>query len=126
MASAKPDAVSFPLALSGNSVGFHIVPIPRGDACDFCTARPIFRLYNCRNFPFNGRAVFAHELTHGAWAACRKCAELVDTGRWSDLTDRSFRKFAQKHGPVSRYEELPLREQFRELHRRFREHMIPE
>jgi len=52
--------------------------------------------------------------------------ELVDTGRWSDLTDRAFRTFAQKHSPVSRYEELPLRQQFRELHWRFREHMISE
>jgi hypothetical protein len=83
-------------------------------------------MYSCLNFPFNGRAVFANESPKGAWAACRKCAELVDTGRWSELTDRALRKFAQKHGPVSRDQQLPLREQFRELHRRFREHMIRE
>jgi len=127
VAAATPDAVSFPLeALSGIAVAFHIVPIPKGDACDFCTVRPIFRMYSCLNFPFNGRAVFVHGSPNGVWAACRKCAELVDTGRWSDLTDRAVRKFAQKHGPVSRYQELPLREQFRELHRCFREHMIRE
>ena len=28
-----------PWKLSGIVVAFHIVPIPRGDACDFCTAR---------------------------------------------------------------------------------------
>jgi hypothetical protein len=61
----------------------------------------------------------------GSWAACRKCAELVDKSRWSDLTDRAFRKFAQRHG-LSRYEGLPLRQQFRDLHQLFREHMIRE
>ena len=73
-------------------MAFHIVPIPRGDACDFCTARPIFRIYRCLNFLFNGHAVFPQESANGVWAACRKCAELVDTGRWSDLTDRAVRK----------------------------------
>jgi len=123
LGGAKPRRMQSPSPKSFSreiSVGFHIVPIPGGDACDFCAAHPVFRLYSCLNFPFNGRTVFARESSNGAWAACRKCAELVDAGRWSEVTDRAFRKFAQKHGPVSRYQELPLREQFRELHRRFR------
>jgi len=100
--------------------------VPRGgDHCDFCCSSPIAKFYNCANFESSGRAVFAFGSAVGSWAACRKCAELVDKGRWSDLTDRAFRKFAQRHG-LSRYEGLPLRQQFRDLHQLFREHMIRE
>jgi hypothetical protein len=101
--------------------------VPRGgDHCDFCCASPILKFYRCANFEWNGHPVFPHGSAVGSWAACRKCGELVDAGRWSDLNDRAFRKFVQKHGSVSRYEELPLREQFRNLHRSFREHMVRE
>jgi hypothetical protein len=27
-----------------------IVPEPGGEVCDFCTSRPIFKSYSCRNF----------------------------------------------------------------------------
>jgi hypothetical protein len=39
----------------------------------------------------------------------------------SYLTDRALRKFVPKDGPESRDQKLLLREQFRELHRRFRD-----
>jgi len=101
--------------------------VPRGgDHCDFCCASPIVKFYECANFESSGRAVFTSGSAVGLWATCKKCAELVNTGRWSDLTDRAVRKFARRHGLLSRFQELPIREQFRDLHRRFREHMIRE
>ena len=105
----------------------HLVPEPGGEVCDFCTSHPIFKSYSCRNFlvPWSKHWVFQHESV-GGWAACRKCADLIDAEKWSELSDRAFRRFVKKHGPIGRYDEFPLRAQFRELHQLFRDHMIRE
>jgi hypothetical protein len=44
------------------------------------------KVYSCRNFvvPWTKHAVFAHE-SIGGWAACQKCAEMIDGIRWADL-----------------------------------------
>ena len=50
---------------------------------------------------------------------------MIDAYRWSDLTDRALRKFIKKHG-VSRHDQPHVREQLRQVHQLFREHMIKE
>lgn len=105
---------------------FVLVP-QGGDECDFCSSSPVFKVYSCHNFivPWTKHWVFAHG-SIGGWAACRRCAALIDADKWTDLSDLVFRRFVKRHGPVARYDELPLKAQFRELHRLFREHRIRE
>ena len=99
---------------------------PGREVCDFCSSSPTSRLYACRNFiiPRTKSAAFQHE-SIGAWSARNRCAVLIDAGHWSQLTDRALRRFRKKHG-VSRDEEFEVREQFREIHQLFKEHMITE
>ena len=99
-----------------------VVPVPSGDYCDFCAAETIFKLYRCRNFVFNNMPVFQNG--SGTWAACKTCAALVNADRWSELAERSFIKFAKRHGPISRRDAIRLRDQFRTIHQLFREHKL--
>lgn len=98
----------------------HLVPVPGGEYCDFCTSAPVFKLYECSNFVFNNMSIFRHG--SGVWGACATCAELVDSDRWADLTNRAFRKFAKWHGPIPNCEATRLREQLQQVHQLFREH----
>jgi hypothetical protein len=93
-----------------------------GDHCDFCQSSPVFTVYPCSNFLHNGLPVFLARTT-GTWATCRKCAELVDGKKWSDLTERAYRRFLKRHG-ASRHEQLVVRAQFAELSRLFAAHML--
>jgi hypothetical protein len=101
-----------------------IEPLAGRECCDFCTAEPVHRLYACRNFTWLKHAMFAHE-SIGAWAACEECALLVDGGKWAELTKRALAHFKMIHGYTAN-EESYFREQFRELHHLFQEHMIRE
>jgi hypothetical protein len=94
--------------------------------CNFCSERPPTQLYACKNFliPRTKTALFQHE-SIGAWAACHACAELIDGRRWSELTDRAFTNFIKQHG-VPRYAQFDVREQFRQIHQLFREHLVKE
>jgi hypothetical protein len=100
----------------------HLVPVLSGEYCDFCTSEKIFKLYRCTNFVFNNVPVFQNG--SGTWAACATCAELVDAGHWTELSERSFLKFVKRHGPISRRDAIGLRTQFRSIHQLFREHRI--
>ena len=100
----------------------HLVPVLSGEYCDFCTSQKVFKLYRCTNFRVNNMPVFQNG--SGTWAACATCADLVDTDRWSELCERSFLKFAKRHGPISRRDAIALQEQFRTIHQLFREHRI--
>jgi hypothetical protein len=86
-------------------------PLPGREMCDFCGTSPTARLYACRNFviPRTKHAVFQHE-SIGAWAACDRCAALIDAGHWSQLTDRALRRFTKKYG-VPKDEWREVREQ---------------
>jgi len=101
----------------------HVVPIPGGEVCDFCTAGPIFRLYRCTNFAVQNRAVFHESHRHGVWAVCRRCADRVDAQRWSALSERALPKFVQRHS-VPRHEVPVIWAQFTEIVRLFSEHQI--
>jgi hypothetical protein len=103
---------------------FHMVTRPDGGSCDFCAAQPILWLYACRNFSWQQRNIFGGGAT-GFWAACRECSELVDSERWSTLTERSLREFIVHHS-TARFDLTLLREQFRAIHELFREHLILE
>ena len=98
-----------------------IVPVG-GDHCDFCQTSPVFTVYPCSNFVVNGLPVFLERAT-GAWATCRKCAELVDREKWSDLTERTYRKFLKRHG-ASNHELFLVKTQFAELSQLFATHML--
>jgi hypothetical protein len=50
---------------------------------------------------------------------------LIDAGRWADLTDRAFTNFLKQHC-VPRYAHFDVREQFREIHRLFKENLVKE
>jgi hypothetical protein len=98
--------------------------VPRGgDHCDFCCASPVFKVYACTNFVLQGNPVFASGLSVGSWAACKKCAELVNAGKWADLTERALRKFARRYG-VSRHEMFAVRTQFADIHQLFAKHVL--
>ena len=99
-------------------------PRPGRQVCDFCTAEPVHRLYACRNFVWLNHTMFAHESV-GAWAACEQCAELVNGGKWSELTERALAAFKRIQGCTGD-EEPYFRERFREIHQLFQEHMITE
>ncbi len=103
---------------------FHTVPKSSGEYCDFCTDQPIQELYSCRNFMWQKQSIFPHG-SMGAWAACRKCAQLNDTEEWNSLTERSLRHFLRKHTVPGSAMPI-LREQFREIHELFRQHRIHE
>jgi hypothetical protein len=110
--------------LPHDTCGMTLVPCANlgGSHCDFCQSSPVFTVYPCSNFLHNGLPVFLGRTT-GPWATCRKCAELVDGKKWSDLTERAYRKFLKKHG-ASRHEQLVVRAQFAELSRLFAAHML--
>ena len=55
----------------------------------------------------------------------RDCAELIDRDAWSSLTERALQCFAREHA-VARYDLPAVREQLREIHQLFRQHMIRE
>jgi hypothetical protein len=101
-----------------------IVPLG-GNYCDFCCAPPVFKVYQCINFSSKGKAVFARGVAVGSWAACRKCAELVDQRKWVGLTDRAVRKFLRRHR-VPREEVAAVRVQLAEISRLFAEHLLLE
>jgi hypothetical protein len=122
MKRVAPSTVSFPRnQFRCMTLKPCIVPIG-GDHCDFCQSSPVFTVYPCSNFLVNGLPVFLERPT-GKWATCKKCAELVDSERWSDLAERSYRKFLKRHG-AARHEMATVRAQFVELARLFSEHML--
>ena len=65
---------------------------PEDALCDFCSqGAKVLKAYQCRDhiviegLPAN---------SIGAWAACPACAEFIDAGDQSGLTDRSLIMFA--------------------------------
>ena len=105
---------------------FTLEPLPGREICDFCSEAPTTQIYACKNFliPRTKTALFQHESV-GAWAACEICAELIEGGRWSELTNRALTNFVKQHR-VPPYAQFDVREQFREIHQLFREHLVKE
>jgi hypothetical protein len=103
---------------------FHVVPVG-GDHCDFCTSQPVVQFYPCRNFDWQKQPIFASESTGKvrAWAACEKCAALIDAEQWDSLTERALRHFRRKH-EIPRSAIPGIRGQLCEIHLLFRDHKI--
>ena len=91
-----------------------------GNACDFCNTCPAVNVYPCENFELNGLPVFRNG--SGAWAACQRCSEFVDGGKWPSLAERAFQKFMKHHYSVPRHNAIPVRVQFADLVRLFVAH----
>lgn len=51
--------------------------------CDFCNTSDATDVVLCDSFP-----ITEHDYSHGAWAACWQCADLVRRNRWSALVTR--------------------------------------
>jgi hypothetical protein len=99
-----------------------LVPLG-GNACDFCNTCPAITLFPCGNFSLNSLPVFGKQV--GSFAACQKCAELVDANEWSALTERSFQKFMRHHS-VARHSTLEVRMQFAHMIKMFAAHRLIE
>jgi hypothetical protein len=98
--------------------------VPRGgDHCDFCCTSPVVTLYACTNFLIAGRFVYPSGRAVGSWATCRACADLVDAGKWNDLTNRAFKKLVKRHH-ASADAMVGVREQLAEVHHAFAKHMF--
>jgi hypothetical protein len=72
---------------------------------------------------FSQAVVF--ETPIGRWAACDRCAELIEIEDWPKLAERAVRRFV-KQLPMTRDEQLDVKQQLREIHQLFREHRIRE
>lgn len=103
---------------------FHVVPVG-GDHCDFCTVQPVTKLYPCENFEWEGRPVFASESIGKvrAWAACEKCAELVDSNQWDRLSERALQHFLRGH-KIPNSAVMTIQAQMRQIHGLFKDHRI--
>jgi len=98
-----------------------------GPICDFCSDPRIFASYPAKDFTAGqftnpqGKKLAAN--SRGDWAACQRCTELIEAGRWTDLLERSIITFKAKYG-----ERIPaqfLRQFIADLHRQFRENRQP-
>lgn len=78
-----------------------VVPVPAPPdyaegQCDFCSGTPPTHVLPARSFtvPFD-----AHQ-SSGAdgWAACAKCADLIERNEWSRLVVRAARAVEEQHG----------------------------
>lgn len=97
-----------------------IDPAPEQMVCDFCSSPEIVRGYNCQDFAL---AKYSFGSKHG-FAACAKCAALIDAGKWMGLENRSVRSFFERNGPIMTYGEC--RKYIHELHTAFRRYRLPE
>lgn len=94
-----------------------------GAICDFCGDEPAWTVFACEDFMFMKNSHIPQH-SEGGWAACCCCAEFINAGSWSDLTDRAFNVFVDRYS-VPFIEQPALRLQFMEIHKRFRSHMRP-
>ena len=67
--------------------------------------------------------MFPLGLAIGTWAACKRCAEMVDRERWSELTDRAWKKLAKRHR-ISPNQMPEVLEQLERVYLAFAEHRM--
>lgn len=71
--------------------------LPRGgDRCDFCGESHTHKLYACKNFTWEGRAVFDSDV--GRFTACLSCARLIDQKLWRRVSTRVLREVSKRKG----------------------------
>lgn len=96
----------------------------KGPICDFCSGSPIYASYPAKSFtaqqmenPESGKKVNIN--SQADWAACKTCADLVDTNQWDALLSRSVETFRYRYGGM--IPDRELRNFISDLHRKFRE-----
>ncbi|HLY62555.1 MAG TPA: hypothetical protein VKV95_17575 [Terriglobia bacterium] len=108
-------------------VGEGLAPPVVGAICDFCSSQEVFQVYMAEDFTAveleapDGSPVFLNST--GGWAACHKCAKLVEAAQWAELLERCFDTFkANLPAPVhlSAREEQELKGILRGAHEQFR------
>jgi hypothetical protein len=61
--------------------------------CDFCSDEHITRDFSCKTFEFpDPRLGWG---STGDWAACDKCAAMVDAEKWDELLDRAMTQYGE-------------------------------
>jgi hypothetical protein len=96
--------------------------------CDFCTSKPTTRSFPARTYlagiTHDGR--FLRSV--GDWAACAKCAELIDANEPDRLAHHATTKLVANHPLAGRMSDLALRarvlENVRTMHAMFFENRI--
>jgi len=70
--------------------------------CDFCSDEDPPYVIPAESFDIDlvGLPVEAAQGSHGDWAACERCAALVDAGRWADVLRASVRGWESRNGPM--------------------------
>jgi hypothetical protein len=104
-----------------------LYPISGPEAiCDFCDGRPVAKTYDAAPVltTFASKLVLFSETR---WTACKKCAELIDQGRWEELTERAtecwLKELRRDGGPSPYLLRAALKQDLQLLHARFREAM---
>lgn len=69
-------------------------------ACDFCGRREVFHVYptadHCLPDP-GPPGVLPVMMSSEGWAACIRCARLIDAERWDRLLERATDEFIRNH-----------------------------
>jgi|GEM_PF-4186292 len=93
--------------------------------CDFCNASvPDIRTFDAApvSITVDNTTIY---FCDSKWAACAACSQLIDEGRWDELTERSYLRWIEKETQNGQEPGFRLRQFMRahlaQLHRLFRE-----
>lgn len=96
--------------------------LPRGGTlCDFCAQEKIHCLYGCTNFLYMNEKVFDRPTAW--WGSCAICAEMIDAGHLSELTDRVMAQVCRRKG-LTDIEREVLHKSLTRLHKGFDSHRL--
>lgn len=90
--------------------------------CDFCNEDYPEFVIPARNFQFNDIPMTG---SMGGWSACTTCANLVDSGRWSELTRRAQATYERRRGPMGDLALTSLKGMYRLLRKNITGSAIP-
>lgn len=71
--------------------------------CDFCSdnTQEIVHWYPAEDFMIDANQ--PPLMSTGGWAACAKCASLINLGEWNALANHSAETFQHRHGHIDSY-----------------------
>ena len=95
---------------------------PSGPLCDFCSSTPVYKSYAAEDFVVDKGETALISESKGAWAACERCAKLIDAEDWPGLTKYSIQTFAKHNGLPERVVTVMLGDDLKRLHDLFRAH----
>jgi hypothetical protein len=96
--------------------------------CDFCGSTDIHKSYAAYDFAIEKHPGGGGRNSESGWAACKRCAHLIDNEYWHRLEDRSVELYFRGHPELHNDPVLmsKVRLEIRDLHKLFREHRIME